>query len=300
MKMIELTHKDIAELFEIMSLVARKHLNITVGMDNPARIYGIPRGGIPVAYLLGGYFRSGSIVDDIKKANIIVDDLVDSGATRDRYQAMNPNAKFISLINKEDFNDWVTFPWEKSDTENTSADDIPIRLLQFIGEDITRGGLKETPKRFLKAWAHWSNGYKQNPEDIMKTFEDGAEKYDEMVLVKDIPVYSHCEHHLAPFFGIAHVAYIPDKKVLGLSKISRLVDIFAQRLQVQERLTSQIADSMMEHLKPKGVAVIIDCRHMCMESRGIQRQGSSTITSSMKGVFLEKPEVRAEFMGLIK
>jgi len=300
MKMIELTHKDIAELVEIMSLVARKHLNITVGMDNPARIYGIPRGGIPVAYLLGGYFRSGSIVDDIKKANIIVDDLVDSGATRDRYQAMNPNAKFISLINKEDFNDWVTFPWEKSDTENTSADDIPIRLLQFIGEDITRGGLKETPKRFLKAWAHWSNGYKQNPEDIMKTFEDGAEKYDEMVLVKDIPVYSHCEHHLAPFFGIAHVAYIPDKKVLGLSKISRLVDIFAQRLQVQERLTSQIADSMMEHLKPKGVAVIIDCRHMCMESRGIQRQGSSTITSSMKGVFLEKPEVRAEFMGLIK
>ena len=173
-------------------------------------------------------------------------------------------------------------------------------LKHIIGEDPARGGLRDTPGRVVKAWRHWAGGYKLDPAALLKCFEDGAEKCDEMVLVKNIPVYSHCEHHLAPFFGVAHVAYIPDGKIVGLSKISRLVDVFARRLQVQERLTNQIADAMEQHLAPKGIAVVIECRHLCMESRGIQRQGSSTTTSAMRGVFRDNAAARAEFMGLIR
>lgn len=173
-------------------------------------------------------------------------------------------------------------------------------LKHIIGEDPRRGGLRDTPARVVKAWRHWAGGYKEDPVALLKCFEDGAEKCDEMVLVKSIPVYSHCEHHLAPFFGTAHVAYIPNGKIVGLSKISRLVDVFARRLQVQERLTNQVADAMQEHLAPKGVAVVIECRHLCMESRGIQRQGSSTTTSAMRGAFRDNAAARAEFMGLIR
>lgn len=180
------------------------------------------------------------------------------------------------------------------------GDHIVSKLLEYIGEDPSRGGLLETPDRFLKAWEFYSSGYSQKPEDVLKVFEDGAEDYNEMVLVKDIPVYSHCEHHLAPFFGVAHVAYIPNGKIVGLSKLSRLVDVFARRLQVQERLTNQIATALWDCLNPEGSAVIIECRHMCMESRGIQRQGSTTTTSSMKGVFMEDSVARGELLSLLK
>lgn len=162
-----------------------------------------------------------------------------------------------------------------------------------------RGGLRETPARFALAWAHWTSGYEQDPTEMLKNFEDGAERYNQMVLVRSIPVYSHCEHHLAPFFGVAHVAYIPNGRIVGLSKISRLVDIFARRLQVQERLTGQIADSITEHLKPLGVGVVLECRHLCMESRGIQRQGTETLTSALKGV-MQEPGARSEFLALAK
>ena len=134
----------------------------------------------------------------------------------------------------------------------------------------------------------------------MKVFEDGAESYNEMVLVKNIPVYSKCEHHLADIIGVAHVAYIPNGKIVGLSKLSRVVDIFARRLQVQERLTNQVAEALVKNLDPLGVAVVLECRHMCMESRGICQQGHTTVTSSMHGVFFNDASTRAEFMGLIK
>jgi GTP cyclohydrolase I len=173
-------------------------------------------------------------------------------------------------------------------------------LRHVIGEDPERGGLIETPARVVKAWEEWTRGYRMDPGAVLKTFEDGAERYDEVVLVRDIPLYSHCEHHLAPFFGVAHVAYIPRARIVGLSKIPRVVDIFAQRLQVQERLTAQIADCIDEHLRPKGVGVVLSCRHLCMESRGIRRPGSTTVTSAMRGVFMEKPEARAELMALVK
>ncbi len=179
---------------------------------------------------------------------------------------------------------------------------IAVRtILEYIGEDPDREGLQDTPKRFLKAWKnYWGSGYKLDPKDVMKVFEDGAANYDEMVLVKDIKLYSHCEHHIAPIIGVAHVAYIPNGKIIGLSKIARLVEVFARRLQVQERLTTQIAEALMSELQPLGVAVVIEAEHLCMSSRGIEKQGSKTVTSKLLGCFKEEFETRAEFMRLIK
>ena len=173
------------------------------------------------------------------------------------------------------------------------------QLLRLIGEDPDREGLQETPLRFLKAMAEYTRGYREKPEDVLKVFEDGGEGVDEMVIVRDIPVYSLCEHHLAPFFGKAFVGYVPDKKILGLSKISRLVEVYSRRLQVQERLTNQIADALAKHLQPLGVAVVLECRHMCMESRGVKHAGSSTVTSALRGSIKKNADTRKEFLSLI-
>jgi len=181
-----------------------------------------------------------------------------------------------------------------------SFQDIVDMLLQHIDPDSEREGLRETPERVAKAWEFWCGGYDINPIDVFKTFDDGAQGVDEMVMVKDIPFYSHCEHHLAPFFGTAIVAYIPKVKIVGLSKVSRVVDMFARRLQVQERLTNQIADCMTENLHPLGVGVVIKARHLCMESRGVQQQGHHTVTSALRGVFKEQGVVRAEFLSLAR
>lgn len=173
-------------------------------------------------------------------------------------------------------------------------------LLRWLGEDPEREGLRETPGRVLRAWKHWCCGYGKDPAAVLKTFEDGAEGSDEMVVVRDIQFYSHCEHHMAPFFGHAHVAYIPNGRIVGLSKLARIVDIYAQRLQVQERLTVQIADILMQHLQPRGVGVQIEAQHFCMCSRGVNKQGSSTVTSALRGVFRQLPEVRSEFLDLMR
>lgn len=175
-------------------------------------------------------------------------------------------------------------------------------LLKFMGEDPEREGLKDTPKRFLKAWRDcWASGYRKDKSSVMKVFNDGGENYDEMVLVKNIEVFSHCEHHLAPIIGKAHVAYIPSKgRIVGLSKINRLVDMFSRRLQVQERLTSQIAETLWEELKPLGVGVYIEADHFCVKTRGIQDTHSITSTSKFLGVFFKKVEVRNEFLSLVK
>lgn len=161
-----------------------------------------------------------------------------------------------------------------------------------------RDGVAETPQRVAKAWAHWTSGYDVDIAALLKVFEDGAEKYDQMVMVKDIPIYSKCEHHLADIFGTATIAYIPNGKIVGLSKLSRLADAFARRLQVQERLTSQIADALQEHLQPVGVGVIVKARHMCMESRGICQQGHHTVTSALHGVIKDDLMARSEFFKL--
>jgi GTP cyclohydrolase I len=175
------------------------------------------------------------------------------------------------------------------------------RLLAYIGEDPDREGLLETPVRFLKAWEEYTRGYRMNPEEILKSFEDGAQAVDEMVIVRDIPVYSLCEHHLVPFFGRAHVGYIPssDGRVTGLSKLARVVDGFAKRPQVQERLTTQVADAVEAALDPRGVLVVVSAEHLCMSMRGIRKAGSSTVTSAVRGIFRSDPAARMEAMQFI-
>lgn len=171
-------------------------------------------------------------------------------------------------------------------------------LAHLTPDNANREGLLETPARVVKAWAHWCSGYNVDIGALLKTFEDGAKGYNGMVVVKDIPIYSKCEHHLADIFGTVTIAYIPNGKVVGLSKLARVADAFARRLQVQERLTTQIANALVEHLQPIGVGVVIRARHMCMESRGICQQGHHTITSALRGVMLTEPSAREEFMRL--
>ncbi len=266
------------------------------------KMYPVPRGGIPAAYALmavnPGWYK---IVNSPEEADFIIDDIIDSGATWSEFLMTNPTLPFFALIEKEDseYKDtWVVFPWE-GDAVGGIENNI-TRLLQYIGEDPIRGGLLETPKRVAKAWKEWCAGYTQNAAEILKVFEDGAETYDQMVTVKDIPFYSHCEHHLAPFFGTCTISYIPNGRIVGLSKLSRIVSMFSKRLQVQERLTSQIAESLFEHLQPLGVGVTISARHLCMESRGICQQGHHTVTTALKGILLTDPLAKSEFINGVK
>jgi GTP cyclohydrolase I len=172
-------------------------------------------------------------------------------------------------------------------------------LLKEIGEDPNREGLEKTPTRVAKAWEYLTAGYRQNAGDVLNEALF-TEEYDEMVVVKDIDLYSVCEHHLLPFFGKCHIAYMPSRKIVGLSKLPRLVEMFARRLQVQERLTTQIAQTLNDVLQPRGVAVVIEALHLCMLMRGVEKQNSKAVTSAMLGAFRDRPETRAEFMELIK
>jgi GTP cyclohydrolase I len=176
--------------------------------------------------------------------------------------------------------------------------DLVRKMLIELGEDPNREGLRRTPERFERALRYLTSGYRQDPEKLL----NGAMFtvcYDQMVVVRDIELYSLCEHHLLPFFGKCHVAYIPSKKVVGLSKIARLVNMYARRLQIQERLTSQIAKAIQDKLSPQGVGVIIEARHLCMVMRGVEKQHSSATTSAMLGVFRENKQTRDEFLSLI-
>lgn len=178
-----------------------------------------------------------------------------------------------------------------------TEDDIR-KLLKHIGDDPNREGLRETPARFLKAWEEWGKGYREDPAALFKMFEDGSNGYNELVIVHNIPVVSKCEHHLADIIGHAHVGYIPDKRIIGLSKLARLTDLFARRLQVQERMTVQIAETLMEHLKPLGAGVIVRASHACMSTRGVKIHGSVTTTSAMRGALFTQPSARVEFLNL--
>lgn len=263
-------------------------------------LYGVPRGGIAPAYMLAGLI-GGRVTNTPMDADYIIDDLIDSGKTRDRYRVCYPTTPFICLFEKTDPMEWFVFPWEVTEQgQDVSAEDIFTRFLEFVGEDPNREGLVETPKRMAKAWKFWTSGYEQDPDSVFKEFTDGGEHYDEMVLLDPIPFFSHCEHHMAAIFGEVHIAYIPDKKIAGLSKFARLVDIFARRLQVQERITFQIADAIEKNLQPLGVAVFIKATHFCIASRGVQKVGTSAKTSALRGAFKEKPDARAEFFSLLK
>jgi GTP cyclohydrolase I len=189
------------------------------------------------------------------------------------------------------------FHYNDDTTENIS--NIYKSILSQIGENPEREGLLKTPERVAKALQFLTQGYDIKPEDILKSALFN-EAYSEMVIVKDIEVYSMCEHHMLPFFGKAHIAYIPNGTIVGLSKIPRVVDAFSRRLQVQERLTIEIRDCIQETLKPKGVAVVLECQHMCMQMRGVQKQNSVTTSSAFTGLFLSNDSTRKEFINLVQ
>ena len=179
-----------------------------------------------------------------------------------------------------------------------STEELHREILRRIGEDPERDGLLATPKRVEKSLAFLTKGYQEDPSEILRGALFDVD-YDEMVIVKDVEMFSLCEHHMLPFFGKVHVAYIPKGKVIGLSKIARLVEVFARRLQVQERMTRQIADAIQDAIHPHGVGVVIEARHLCMMMRGIEKQNSSTVTSAMVGCFRQK-ETRSEFLSLVR
>ncbi len=288
------------KIFISIQEIQERCSDICISIPTGKTIYGVPRGGLVPASLISG-ITSGYLTDDPAKADLIIDDLIDSGATRERYKKKFPNTDFIHLYEKaEDFpGKWIVFPWEIGDQGNDqSSEDIFIRQLEFIGEDANREGLKETPKRIAKAWKEIFSGYNKDPKDVIKTFESGG--YDQIVLLKDIEMYSMCEHHMLPFVGKAHVAYIPGGRVIGISKLARLIDIFSKRLQIQERIGDQVTDILMKELNALGAACVIEADHFCIRMRGVGKQHSSMVTSSMKGVFMDKPEARQELMSLIK
>lgn len=186
-----------------------------------------------------------------------------------------------------------------SDNYNKNLANNIKSVLSEIGENTERDGLLKTPERVAKSMEFLTNGYDKDPSEILKSAMF-AEDYSQMVLVKDIELYSLCEHHMLPFFGKAHVAYIPNGNIVGLSKIPRIVDVFARRLQVQERLTDEIKDCLQDTLNPTGVAVVIEAQHLCMQMRGVEKQHSSTTTSAFSGIFMSDEKTRTEFINLIK
>jgi GTP cyclohydrolase I len=187
---------------------------------------------------------------------------------------------------------------EPTTLTSASFEDLVRELLVRLGENPQREGLTATPERVRKAWQFLTKGYQEDPEALLKAALFSV-SYDEMVIVKDIEMFSLCEHHMLPFFGKVHVAYIPNGRVIGLSKIPRLIELFSRRLQIQERLTTQIAETIQKVIEPQGVGVVIEARHLCMMMRGVEKQHSAAVTSSMLGCFRDEEETRAEFLSLI-
>lgn len=276
-------------------------------------VYGVPRGGMCACMMLG----QAQTTHRPDCATIILDDIIDSGTTHERYQKAFPDVPFVSLVDKigadrEEFEDtWIVFPWEApwpgieagedaicADVLAGPADNV-VRLLNFIGEDANRDGLKDTPQRVLRSLQEMTSGYHEDVEEILGRVFD--QKHDEMIISKGIRFSSLCEHHILPFTGVAAVGYVPSNgKIVGLSKLARAVQVYSKRLQVQERLTTQVADAIMQHrkLKPQGVGVIMKAHHSCMGCRGANQPDSEMVTSCMYGLFREDAAARAEFLRL--
>lgn len=287
------TWKDCHNLAENMA--KQIYDDVKPSIYDSFKVFGIPRGGVNAAQLLTSVCQSLILTEKPEDTDIFIDDIIDSGATKKAWLSRYPEKKFYALCTASQ-DKWIVFPWESNETEG--PEENVRRLIEFIGEDPHREGLLETPKRVLKSYQRLFGGYKQDAKSLMKVFEDGA--CDEMVVLKDIRFYSTCEHHMLPFWGVAHVAYIPNGKVIGVSKMARLVDMFARRMQIQERIGSQVVDALMEHLQAKGAACVIEAQHMCMTARGVENQTAKMRTSALRGVFLENSETRAEFMQMIR
>lgn len=252
-------------------------------------LYGIPRGGAIVAALTKRFVNSPAYAD------IIVDDIIDTGKTAERYRKLYQKP-VVGLIDKQngDPSGWYVMPWEPTDP-TTDLEDTVIRQLEFVGEDPNRDGLRETPRRVIQSFQEMTCGYKEDPTKILsKVFEV---TYDEIVILKDIGFWSLCEHHMIPFHGKIHIGYLPNGKVVGISKLARLAYAFSRRLQVQERLTQDIANAIMENLKPQGAGVVIEATHLCMAMRGVQAP-AIMVTSCLLGLFRDR--CRQEFLDLAR
>lgn len=273
-------------------------------------VYGVPRGGIPVAAYTGLPLiapAEGAITLDVlanydRDTLLIVDDLADSGATLAPFVAegyrvdtllRKPHTPANIAPNADEVSGWVHFPWE----QERGPEDAVVRLLEWIGENPSREGLLDTPKRVVKAFREMTAGIHVEPRSVLGTVFN--ETSDQMVVVRGIRFSSMCEHHLLPFTGTAAVGYVPDGRVIGLSKIPRLVEVFAKRPQVQERMTNQIAQALMDHLTPKGVGVVVKAHHSCMGCRGVRQPDAEMITSCVLGCMKDEPASRAELMEFI-
>jgi len=291
-------------------------------------IYGLLRGGAVPASVLGYELKKLNVecrlqyLDlaekeawKIEKNSVVVDDLIDTGATLEPIQGLfsavvvsstklrpSEYAQKFSIPSyaymEYGKDEWLVFPWETQEDTPGGMEQAVTALIRGMGEDPLREGLKKTPKRVTKAWKELTEGYRTDGDAFMTVFD--SEGYDQMVLLKDIEFHSTCEHHLLPFFGRAHVAYIPNGKIVGISKLARVVDLFARRLQNQERITEQVAAFLNDKLCPKGVAVMIEAQHLCMKSRGVNKQNSVMTTNKMTGVFLENPAARSEFFDSLR
>lgn len=263
------------------------------------KVFGIPKNGLIVALLAGL-----NVTEDIAEAEIIVDDIVDSGRTIEPFVGMKdiavlymkPHSPYKDIIaHYGEAEDWVSFWWEgESDPEDTVR-----RMIEQVGENPNREGLLDTPRRVVKANKKIYEGYDLKPEDFMTVFENES-KIDQIVGLTNIEFFSMCEHHMLPFFGKAHIFYIPDKKIVGISKLARILNMFSRRMQNQERIAKQVADVIEKYLKPKGVAVIIEAKHLCMMARGVEKQSPTMKTSELRGGFKKKQATREELFNLIK
>ena len=273
-------------------------------------VYGIPRGGCAPAAMLAE--RWGTVLLDApERGCLILDDLADTGRTLRAALDANPGCQIVALWQKPHTpalvehqhwaqrSGWLAFPWEANET---GPEDAVVRLLEWIGENPERSGLRETPRRVAKAWREMTGGYHADVEAILGVqFEQEDVPYSGIVALREIPFHSVCEHHMLPFTGTACVAYIPGPsgKIVGLSKLARLVDAYARRLQVQERLTVQIVEALEQHIEPLGAACIIRAQHSCMSHRGVGKETGGMVTSEMRGVFFDDPRARAEIVGMI-
>ena len=304
MEKIELSWKDVRHYAQ---LAASEIADAGSNLNRDIVLYGIPRGGIYAALLISeALTRIGvknTLTDIPNASDVIVDDIRDTGNTIERVlnniTDFEGGSRMVSVLYRgspSKTKAWIVFPWEQMTSESGPQENV-TRMIQYIGEDVSREGLRDTPSRVVRSWSTLFGGYKQQPQDILRCFEDGA--CDEMVLLKDIEFYSHCEHHIMPFHGRVHIGYLPNKRVVGVSKLARLVEMYSRRLQIQERLGQQIADAIMEHVGARGAACMIEAQHFCMTSRGVQKQNSIMVTSALRGCMREEA-ARDEFLRLVK
>jgi len=284
----------------------RNELTIEVARRGLRTVFGIPVGGWFVAREIVRTLEALDSSPDVSRT-VIVDDIVDSGETIRPYvekgfltaalyvkegAAIKPDI-FLRTVAR---GKWIVFPWESP----REIEDSVRRIIEYIGDDPNREGLKDTPTRVVKSWGKLFGGYRDNISAIVKLQAQFSETlhYDQMIVLKNIEFFSTCEHHMMPFFGKVHIGYLPKDKVVGISKLIRLVECYARRLQIQERLTQQIASAITETLRPMGVGVVIEAQHLCMMARGVEKQASVMTTSAMQGNFLED-KVKEEFLRLI-